>query len=401
MKNSISPPAMPETAIKALDRVLGPIGSAHGLPNSCYTDPECYDIERRQVLADGWVCVGFSIDVPGPGDLFPLSFAELPLLIVRSGDGVVRLFHNVCAHRGRILVDTPAASRKAVICPYHRWSYDLDGELIATPNVGGPGQHDCPGFEKRNVRLSEIRSAEWRGLIFADLSGAAEEFTAFIGPLESRWAVFAGASLIHTGIDSTIEFALGCNWKLAVENYCEAYHLPWIHPDLNRISPLDQHHPIVEDAYAGQISERYAPAVSKECKPFPVLPGLNGFWKNGAEYIALFPNVLLGLHRDHYYAVLIQPEGPGRTRERLEIFYFHDAARGKEYEAARRENRARWLSVFAEDQGAVEGMQRGRLSPGYDGGVFSPAMDRPTHAFHKWIAQAMLQGRQSRLATAE
>ena len=134
---------------------------------------------------------------------------------------------------------------------------------------------------------------------------------------------------------------------------------------------------------------------------FPNAPGLPDFWQAGAEYIALYPNLLLGLHRDHFYAVLIQPDGASRTRERFEIFYYDERVRAPAFDAARAANRELWQTIFAEDRDAVESMQRGRRSPGFDGGVFSPVMDRPTQVFHVWIARALLEGRRPKQAAGE
>ena len=107
------------------------------------------------------------------------------------------------------------------------------------------------------------------------------------------------------------------------------------------------------------------------------------------------PNVLLGIHRDHFYAVLVQPDGAGRTQERFEIFYYDETVREEEYEGARAANKKLWQTIFSEDRDAVESMQLGRSSPGFDGGVFSPKMDLPTHVFHKWVARALMEGRRA------
>ena len=391
----------PDLTAEALNRVLGPIEAARGLPNACYTDPPTIETERQRVFLEGWACAGFAMDVPLAGDLYPFEFAGLPLFMARGLDGVVRVFHNICAHRGRILVDAPKNVKKTVVCPYHSWTYGLEGNLIGAPHVGGPGKHSCDGFNKEGIRLGQVRSAEWFGLVFVDLSGTAEEFAEYTSPVSERWQAFEGVPLVHTGADCTIEFELECNWKLAVENYCEAYHLPWVHPELNRYSPLERHYSIVERTHSGQGSECYSPSFPDGTPAFPNAPDLPDFWDSGAEYIALYPNVLLGIHRDHFYAVLIQPDGPGRTRERFEIFYYDEAVRAPAFDAARAANRDLWQAIFAEDRDVVEGMQRGRRSPAFDGGVFSPAMDPPTHVFHTWIARALLGGRQPKQVAAK
>jgi len=384
-----------------LNRVLNPIETARGLPNACYTDETVLELERQRVFAGGWSCVGFAKDVPETGDLYPFEFAGMPLLMVRGRDGAVGVFHNVCRHRGRTLVETAGNVRTTIVCPYHSWSYALDGALVGTPHAGGPGKHSCPGLDKQSIALRDVRSAEWFGLVFVDLSGAAEDFSDYIRPIAERWAPFDGVPLVHAGADCTIEFSLDCNWKLAVENYCEAYHLPWVHPGLNEYSPLDQHYSIFEKTYAGQGTEFYAPTFPQGATPFPNAPDLTAFWQSGAEYIALYPNALLGIHRDHFYAVLITPDGTSRTRERFEIFYYDDQVRGSAFDAARAKNHELWQSIFAEDQDAVESMQRGRASPAFDGGRFSPVMDVATHDFHCWIAAALLEGRHPHRVAAE
>ena len=388
-----------EASVDALKQVLEPIETARGLPNACYTEPASIEAEQRRLFGEGWACAGFVTDVPSIGDLFPFEFCGLPLFMVRGVDNVIRVFHNVCSHRGRILVEEPKTVKKLVVCPYHSWSYDLEGELIASPHIGGPGKHSCPSIDKHSVALSKVRSAEWFHLVFIDLSGLAPEFSEYISPLVKRWKEFEGIPLVHTGIDSTISLEINCNWKLVIENYCEAYHLPWVHPNLNSYSPIENHYSIVDDNFSGQGSDSYSPSFSHEVKEFPTAPGLPSFWETRAEYIALYPNVLLGIHRDHFYAVLITPEGSRRTYERLKIFYYDEAVRKSSFDAAREANRKQWQSIFLEDRGAVESMQRGRQSPGFKGGVFSPVMEQTTHAFHGWVARALLEGRGSKVAT--
>jgi choline monooxygenase len=391
---------MQDAIVGAMRQVLAPIETARGLPNACYADPAVMAIEQRRIFREGWFCAGFVMDVPDNGDLSPIEVAGLPLFLSRGMDGAIRVFHNVCRHRGRILVEAPTNTKKAIMCPYHSWTYGLDGRLIGTPHIGGPGKHTCPGFDGTDIGLKEVRSAEWFGLIFVDLSGIAEAFGTYIQPLARRWRAFEGVPLVHTGADCRIEFELACNWKLAVENYCEAYHLPWVHPELNRYSPLEQHYAIVEQTYSGQGSNCYAPGFPEGAPAFPNAPSLPAFWGSGAEYVALFPNVLLGLHRDHFFAVLIQADGPAATKERFEIFYFDESVRDAAFDKSRNANKQMWRTIFSEDRAAVEGMQRGRYSPAFDGGIFSPAMDPPTHAFHCWIAQAMIEGRGTAPGTA-
>ncbi len=384
-----------------LTAVLQPIERANGLPNRCYTDEALFRLERARLFEAGWACIGFASDIPQPGDAMPVDLMGLPLLTLRDHDDMVRVFHNVCRHRGMKLVSEPTKLKALIVCPYHAWTYKLDGALRGTPHIGGTGCHMQDGFERADHGLVTVRAAVWFNVIFVNLSGEAEPFEEFIRPLADRWTEFRDVTLAPGGADSRFGLELACNWKLAVENYCEAYHLPMVHPELNRISKIEDHYNIVEDdRFSGQGTTAYRANVDADGRRFVDAPKLSDKWREGGEYVALYPNVLLGVHRDHCYAIVLLPTAPDRLVERVAISFFDPSCLGDEFRALREANTASWTDVFREDVFAVEGMQQGRASPGFDGGVFSTAMDPPTHAFHKWVAKRML-GEPSLAAAAE
>jgi choline monooxygenase len=375
----------------AFDRVLQPIATATGLPNAAYTSEDYGVLERDLVLARTWTCIGVAAQVPEPGDVRPVDLLGLPLVLLRDRDGEVRVFHNVCSHRGMRLVDRPRKVRSTISCPYHCWTYGLDGQLEATPHIGGSGKSDCPGFDRSKHGLKPVRSGVWADAVFVNLSGDAPALSHFVAPLAERWSAFDLSAFRHGGPDSRFELELACNWKLAVENYCEGYHLPWIHPKLNRYSRLEDHYNIEQDGhYAGQGSRAYRPRHGKAELTFPTQAGLPNQWYGAAEYLALFPNVLFGVHADHLCTVCLIPETASKTREVYEIYYAREESLGDDFAELRQANRKQWLKIFEEDRFVVEGMQRGRASPAYAGGAFSPVMDTPTHCFHKWEASAMV-----------
>ena len=123
-----------------LDQVRAPVATARGMPNAFYADADVFEAEKQAVFAANWACIGFASDVPGAGDVKPVDFLGQPYVIVRGKDDVVRVFENVCRHRGMILVEKPAHTNGIIRCPYHSWCYGLDGSLRTTPHVGGPGQ---------------------------------------------------------------------------------------------------------------------------------------------------------------------------------------------------------------------------------------------------------------------
>ena len=364
-------------------------GEARGLPNIAYTDPAFAARERDTLFANTWTCVGFRSDLPGGPAVQPVDLLGIPLLIVCDQSDELQVFHNVCSHRGQVLVSEAGKLDGAIRCPYHRWTYHLDGSLRGTPCIGGPGVHEVAGFDKSQHGLKRVRTAEWLGMIFVNLSGQAEDFGDYLAPVCQRWETFVGArglQALRPAPDGGLSMVVQANWKLAVENYCESYHLPWVHPGLNSYSRLEDHYNIlIPGSCAGQGTYVYDFA-SRAGVTLPGFPDWPADKRKHAEYVALFPNVLLGLQIDHLFVMLLEPQAHDHTRERVQIYYIGDTADAHEHAAARNKVHEGWREVFAEDVWAVEGLQRGRHSPGFDGGVFSPVMDTPTHAFHCWAA---------------
>ena len=373
-----------------LEGCTNPIHQAHGVPNEYYIRPECFEMEGDHLFNKGWFAVGFVKDLPQPGSALPVNYFNNPLLIVRSKqDEKIRVFQNVCRHRGMILIEEPTVLKGAIRCPYHSWCYKQTGEVVATPHIGGPGYNYHSGIDKSELSLLEVRSHIWRDVIFVNPDGTAPPFEDVHKPLLDRWSVFE-QPMYSDMSDSSFKLEVNGNWKLAVENYLESYHLPWVHPGLNSYSKLEDHENIVEYGhYAGQISNKYIPRYTTG-KQFTNFKNLGPEWDTKGEYVVLFPNLILGVQKDHVFNLIIEPLTPNRIREHIEIYYSGPTLLADEYKETRQENAKLWKTVFEEDIFVVEGMQKGRYAKGFDGGRFSPVMDEPTHVFHDWYARKIL-----------
>jgi choline monooxygenase len=368
-----------------LQNVRQSIEHANGLPNAHYIDPDLHTEENRALFMEGWSGLAVAADVPEPGDAKPITFLGMPLLLLRDKEDIVRVFQNTCRHRGMILVEEPRKIEGAIRCPYHSWCYSTQGKLVSTPHVGGPGQNQAEGIDRDTLGLVEVRSHIWMDVVWINISGSAPPFEEVNADLLERWAEF-DKPLYHGGAGSQFQLAVNCNWKLAVENYCESYHLPWVHPGLNSYSRLEDHYHIEEPGhYSGQGTLVYRQLKGEKGESFQDFDELSDKWETAAEYIALYPNVLLGVHRDHAFAIVLVPQGPERTIENIHLYYAQPGSSAE----LRAENTALWKTVFEEDIFVVEGMQKGRHAPMFDGGRFSPAMDGPTHIFHDWVAARM------------
>jgi len=299
-----------------LSRMRAPVAEAHGLPDAYYTDPGIFAEERVALIFSQWAGLGVAADAPQPGDAKPLDFLGMPLLLLRDEAGVVRVFRNICRHRGMILVDAPRRIEEAM------------ANLIARRSA-----FDLP--------------------------------------------------LYHGGHDSRFTLEVATNRKPAVKNYCESYHLPWVHPGLNSHARLEDHYHIEPPgAFSGQGTMIYRQLTNETGDTFPDFVGVGAKWNERAEYVAAYPDVRLGAHRDHAFAIMLEPNGPERTVEHIHLYYpVPDAD-----ESLKMRNTQLWKTVFEEDISVVEGMQRSRHAMGFDGGRFSPVMDSPTHGFHDWVA---------------
>jgi len=376
-------------------RLKQPIAKATGLPNERYIDANALIDDRRYVAGPGWSCIAFVEDLPEKNYVLPIEFMGIPLLITRDNNDELRVFHNVCSHRGMHLADKPCKTKGMLVCPYHSWTYNMDGELRGTPHIGGYGKHKHPDFDPASGRLREIRSAIWFDAIFINLSGDAIAFEDYIAPLTRQFNQLCSAderlNFKAASTDCRTRLTVLSNWKLPVENYLESYHLPTVHPELNRISPLDQHFDLERfENGGGQGSTNYTRLNLNELQ----LPQLSTWPKdkeNQALYPVLYPNTLIGLHSDHLFIMYLQPTAHNETVEHVRISYVGDQALGEQYQAHRKTILESWTSVFEEDIFAVERMQQGRYSPGYEGGVFSPAMDAPTVHFHEWVADQLVK----------
>ena len=137
-----------------LQTILAPLAQANGLANEHYTDPQVHDVEKSALFFDTWAGLSVTANVPNIGDVKPVTFFDIPLLIVRDKNGGIRVFQNICRHRGMTLISEEKNIEGAIRCPYHSWCYSTDGRLIATPHVGGAGMNTCLLYTSPSPRAS-------------------------------------------------------------------------------------------------------------------------------------------------------------------------------------------------------------------------------------------------------
>jgi choline monooxygenase len=380
----------------AIEAVQRPTTQAMGLPSIAYTSPEFLKQEQDLLFAPSWIYAGRADELAKPGDGKPVEIAGRPIILLRNRASEIKAFHNVCSHRNALLARKPFGGRPTITCPYHSWTYDLDGRLIRTPHIGGQDVHKCAGIEMGELGLKPVRIENWAGLLFVNLTGDAAPLASWLKPVADRWQAYDFSRLRFAGGRS---YELATNWKHAVENYLESYHLPWVHPGLNSYSRMSDHYCFLAGSDAGgQGTEVYAPG-TKDGQSLPAMT-LPEEWAKRGEYPVLFPNLLTGVQSDHFFLIDVIPVSPGVTRERFEIFFFGDESMDDAHRAVREQTIERWNDVFVEDIDVVERLQQGHASPAATGGRFSAVQDQVVHRFQCWLLERML-GREARAAAAE
>ena len=337
------------------------------LPARYYTDPAWFEREMDALYAGMWIHVCRLGDVShAAGAFVRRDVANASVLIVGDGRSGVRAFHNVCRHRGTRLCDGHQGTFPGSIqCPYHAWTYDLDGRLI-----GAPMMDDVEGFDRAEYPLRRVPCELWDGHVFINLSAASVPLRDQLGDLPARFAPWRMSELrrVHR-----VEYDVRANWKLIVQNYNECLHCPVIHPLLTQM-----HHYLgaanvpSTDTYCGGamgFREGIETLSTDGKRRRAVLPGLGPDERAVVNYFAVYPNLLLTLHPDYMLTVGIWPLAPDLTRLVSEWHFHPDeiARPGFVYQDAVEF----WDITNREDWRISERSQQGISSRGYTPGPYS------------------------------
>jgi Rieske 2Fe-2S family protein len=283
---------------------------AFTLPREAYISHDVFATELQRIFAQRWLCVGREEQIPKAGEYFLANVGQESLIVVRGGDDRVRALYNVCRHRGtRMCTEESGKFTGSIMCPYHAWTYGLDGKLMAARIMDG-----VPGFDKADYPLKQAAVASWEGFVFINMSDRPEPFEVTHAPLLGR---FARWHISELRVAKTIVYDLHCNWKLIVQNYSECYHCPLVHPALDKLTPFDSgRNDLGEGPYlGGYMTMRVSGSrMSMSGKAhYPPLGEVTGEELDRVYYYALFPNMLLSLEPDYVMVHRITPVAVDRS----------------------------------------------------------------------------------------
>lgn len=287
------------------------------LPGPYYASEEMFKLELERIFYEQWLYVGRAEQIPNPGDYFLQEIGKESIIVVRDSAGEIRAHYNVCRHRGtRICMTGQGHFNKAIQCPYHAWTYGLDGQLIGAPHMTG-----VP-FDKKDYPLKSAEAAVWEGFIFINLSFNPTPFETVFEPLIGKFGDWAMPALRAA---RRIDYEVKANWKLLVENYSECYHCPLIHPELvERTDYLSGMDDLYEGAFLGGYmnmldgSESMTLTGGANGQP---LGRVSGDDLNRVYYYSIFPNMLLSLHPDYVMAHRIIPIAADHSHVVCEWFF--------------------------------------------------------------------------------
>lgn len=344
------------------------LGHSRTLPSRWYTDPEVLEREKANVFYRTWQLVARSDQLSSPGDYVTATVADESVVIVRGADEKLRAFSNVCRHRAGP-VAAGCGNRKVFQCGYHGWTYTLDGRLHRTPEFEGVAE-----FAKEDNCLPELRVDTWGALVFVNLDPRCPPLAETLEDLPS---LLAHRDLPGMRFTARKDWYVDCNWKAYVDNYLEGYHIPIVHPSLNREIDYGEYRTETRRYYSIQ----HAPI--KRTAGDRLRQGEGGGGE--AQYFWLFPNLMLNVYPDNYSTNLIVPLGPDRTLTVFE-WYFLDPEREDVQE------RLRGTVEFSdeiqiEDIAICEAVQRGLRSKFYDRGRYSVKRENGVHHFHGLLSE--------------
>jgi Rieske 2Fe-2S family protein len=304
--------ALPEMPMATFLRTAEiPLDRAHTLPGEYFTSPRIFAEEREKIFATRWLCAGREEELGSSGDYLLRDVLGESIIVVRDEHGSIGAYYNVCRHRGsRLCENETGRFSGAIRCPYHAWTYALDGRLL-----GAPSTADVPGFRAGDYPLHRVALARWEGFLFINLAAEPEPFESAWKPLIGRFSRF---DLPGLAAARTIEYDVRANWKLLFQNYSECYHCGPVHPTLSRATPpTSGENDLVEGPFTGGfmvMNDGYESLTltGRSCGlPVGDLPAED---LRRVYYYAMVPNMLLSLHPDYVMYHALWPQAPDRTR---------------------------------------------------------------------------------------
>lgn len=339
------------------------------LHRDLYIEPSWFEKERERVFFDQWTCVAREDDLVSAGSYEAVDLAGDSVILVRGEDWKLRAFHNVCRHRGCQLVDSTKADRRSgqfianIRCPYHSWTYRLDGSLHHTPYVD---------VDKSRYHLHEIQLACWAGFVFLKVGSDGRGLREQLGPIPGRVERYP---LEELRVGWRCDYSVAANWKVILENYNECYHCAGVHPELCRIVPDFRKNGGAALNWETGVPQKpgtntFTLTGTTRRQPFPEL---NDAEKERHFGELIYPNLMLSLAMDHAASFILRPAGPEQTHIDCRLLFHPEAINQPDFDPS--DAAEFWDLVNRQDWDICERVQRGMRSRAFRRGFYAPMED--------------------------
>ena len=342
------------------------LSRASTIPARWYREAEFLEAEKRSVFGRTWQCVGHAGAVARPGTFLACDITGEPVLVTRDSAGVLRAFTNVCRHRGALLA-SGAGAAPVIRCPYHAWTYSLDGSLLGQPEFEG-----VQNWDRSEICLPQYQVETWGPFLLVNLDRAAPSLHEVLEAIPEEIAKM-GCALERMRFSCRRDYVIECNWKIYIDNYLEGYHLSAAHPGLFRELDYARYRVETFRYYSSQIAPIRAGG----------RPGARRYQfedsRQSALYYWIFPNFMLNVYPDNLSSNVILPLGPDRTLTIFEWFAFDGEVAQATIDFSD--------EIQQEDILICESVQKGLNSRSYNQGRFSVKRENGVHHFHGLLAE--------------
>ena len=358
---------------------LEPLARAKSMPAGFYTSPEIFALERGSILMKTWFFLGREDQLPQPGDYVTFDSCGGPLLVIHGADGQRRCFANFCRHRGSILLEGQGRTGR-IVCPYHAWSYTIDGKLYGCPDM-----QDAEGFDRTENGLVGVRMESWNGFLFATFNPAAPSLIDHLGDLPERFASHRLETMKSTW-RLTIETR--CNWKLILENAMETYHTGVVHKtsvgaQRSRTLPTRGNWLCIQ-----VLSDRSIATLPDTTPPFAGIEGLDADARRGTYFTVIHPNCQFAVAQDCMWWLNVLPLAHDRSRLEIGGCFPAQSLADPDFDTKAAAYYARWEKVGREDVGILEKQQIALSSAYYRPGPLS-WRDDMVQAIGRWVVDRL------------
>jgi len=366
---------MKDAADELRENVSVAFETARAMPPSVYTSTDFLTKELDCIFAKDWFCVGRADALANPGDYTTLELAGQPIIVLRDKSGMLRAMSNVCRHRMSTLLEGSGNTRN-IVCPYHAWTYNLDGSLR-----GAPAMTQNEGFCKTDYRLPDVRCQAWLGWVFVTLNPDAPDVADQLSKVEELVGDYNMTAYTQSFFET---HRWNTNWKVLAENFMESYHLPVCHAGtIGGLSKLDEMIcPPGEDAF------NYHTILKDEslkiAMAHPSNTRMEGARRRTTYLLAIYPSLLITLTPGYFWYLTLHPDGVDHVRIGFGGGMSHDYAEDPDAQANFEKLKALLDDVNVEDKGCTEKVFKGLSSYGVEPGHLSH-LERPNYDFAHYI----------------